>query len=102
MDGIGRRQYCSQSVIVAKDGSLIWYNDAGRIYCYENAANMEPGIFRDTKNHWAKDQIALLAGEDILNGTGDGYFSPETKVTPFPVCADAFQILRRRLFCIYN
>ena len=42
---------------------------------------MEPGIFRDTKNHWAKDQIALLAGEDILNGTGDGYFSPETKVT---------------------
>ena len=23
----------------------------------------------------------LLAGEDILNGTGDGYFSPETKVT---------------------
>lgn len=81
VDGIGRRQYCSQSVIVAKDGSLIWYNDAGRIYCYENAANMEPGIFRDTKNHWAKDQIALLAGEDILNGTGDGYFSPETKVT---------------------
>lgn len=81
VDGIGRRQYCSQSVIVAKDGSLIWYNDAGRIYCYENAANMEPGTFRDTKTHWAREQIALLAEKNILNGTGGGYFSPEAQVT---------------------
>ena len=81
VDGIGRRQYCSQSVIVAKDGSLIWYNDAGHIYCYENMANAAPGSFRDTKNHWAKEQIALLAEKNILNGTGNGYFSPEAPVT---------------------
>ena len=81
VDGIGHRQYCSQSVIVAEDGSLLWYNDAARLYCYENVKALEPGVFRDTKNHWAKDKIALLAQKEILNGTGSGRFSPDAPVT---------------------
>lgn len=36
--GIGKGQYCSQSIAVASDGSLIWYNDAAALYCYENTA----------------------------------------------------------------
>lgn len=34
--GIGRRQYCSQSIAIAPNGSLVWYNDAGYLYCYGN------------------------------------------------------------------
>ena len=33
--------------------------------------------------------------------TGRRLFLPGDEGDPFPVCADAFQILRRRLFCIY-
>lgn len=82
VDNIGTRQYCSQSVIVAEDGSLIWYNDAGRIYCYENAAaQQESGVFRDTRTHWAKTWIQTLANRQILNGTGDNRFSPDASIT---------------------
>ena len=81
VDGIGHRQYCSQSVIVAEDGSLLWYNDAARLYCYENVKTLESGVFRDTRSHWAKEQIALLAKLGVVNGTGSGNFSPEAPVT---------------------
>ncbi len=82
VDNIGTRQYCSQSVIVADDGSLLWYNDAGRLYCYENAAQqLENGVFRDTKSHWAKSYIQTLASQQILNGTGNNQFSPDATIT---------------------
>lgn len=35
VSGIGHPQYASQSAIIAKDGALLWYNDAGYLYCYE-------------------------------------------------------------------
>jgi len=35
ISGVGHSQYCSQSVAIAEDGSLIWYNDGGYLYCYE-------------------------------------------------------------------
>lgn len=37
--GIGQPEYCSQSIDIAEDGSLIWYNDLGYIYCYENTGD---------------------------------------------------------------
>lgn len=88
--GIGLSQYCSQSVIVASDGSLIWYNDAGRLYCYENtakdapAAQPEPsgsGYFKDTKNHWARENIAYLANRGLVHGIGNDLFDPEGIIT---------------------
>ena len=77
VEGIGHSQYCSQSVIVASDGSLIWYNDAGRVYCYENSN----GYFTDTKDHWAKENIAFLARRKVVNGIGNGQFGPEGTIT---------------------
>lgn len=77
VDRIGRSQYCSQSVIVASDGSLVWYNDAGRVYCYEN----RNGSFSDTKDHWARENIAFLARRKVVNGIGNGLFGPEGTVT---------------------
>lgn len=77
VDDIGYRQYCSQSVIVAEDGSLIWYNDAAHLYCYENTS----GVFTDTQTHWAKENIAFLARRGIVNGTGSGSFAPEGIIT---------------------
>lgn len=35
-ENIGRSQYCSQSIAISSDGALIWYNDGGYLYCYEN------------------------------------------------------------------
>ncbi|MBT9685291.1 S-layer homology domain-containing protein [Pseudoflavonifractor sp. MCC625] len=77
VDNIGQSQYCSQSVIVASDGSLIWYNDAGRVYCYENSK----GIFDDTKNHWAKESVAYLARRGVVNGIGNNLFNPQGTIT---------------------
>jgi len=72
VNGIGYAQYCSQSVIVAKDGSLIWYNDGGRVYCYENTL----GIFDDTREHWAREDIAYIARRKIVNGMGNNLYDP--------------------------
>lgn len=77
VDDIGYRQYCSQSVIVASDGSLIWYNDAAQIYCYENTA----GIFADTKSHWAREDIAFLTRGGVINGIGNNLFAPDDTIT---------------------
>ena len=87
-DGIGVSQYCSQSVLVAADGSLLWYNDAGRLYCYEKTAAgtdtpQKPAAaeFSDTKTHWARKQIAYLAEKRLIGGTGNGVFSPDRPLT---------------------
>lgn len=77
VENIGRGQYCSQSVIVASDGALVWYNDGGTIYCYENVN----GIFEDTKNHWARENVAFIARRKIVNGIGNNLFGPEGTIT---------------------
>lgn len=77
VDEVGRRQYCSQSLVIAPDGSLIWYNDAGRLYCYENTV----GIFTDTVSHWGGSYIASMARRGIINGMGDGTFAPNSTMT---------------------
>lgn len=37
--------------------------------------------FNDTRNHWAKADIDLLAAKRILNGTSQGNFSPDASIT---------------------
>lgn len=37
--------------------------------------------FNDIENHWAKNEIELLAGKGIITGMGDGIFKPEDKIT---------------------
>ncbi len=37
--------------------------------------------FQDVENHWAKDDIVLLASKSIVDGIGNGNFDPEGKVT---------------------
>lgn len=76
-ENIGRSQYCSQSVAIASDGALIWYNDGGYLYCYENGL----GIFADTQNHWAREDIAYVAQRKTVNGVGNNLFNPDGKIT---------------------
>lgn len=77
VDNIGHRQFCSQSIAIAQDGSLIWYNDAARLYCYENTH----GIFADTAQHWAREHIAYLARNGIVNGVDSQHFNPNGTIT---------------------
>ena len=77
VQNVGRKQYCSQSVAIAEDGALVWYNDAGRVYCYENST----GLFKDTLSHWGRDYVAWLSRRGVINGMGDGTFAPEQSVT---------------------
>ena len=37
--------------------------------------------FVDIQNHWAKNSIEILSRKNVVNGTGDGQFSPEKEVT---------------------
>lgn len=37
--------------------------------------------FKDTQNHWASDYISILYSNGYANGTGNGMFSPEGKLT---------------------
>lgn len=71
------RQYCSQSVLVAHDGSLIWYSDGGSLYCCENTA----GLFDDTRSHWGKDYVAFLARRGMIDGIGNNRFAPNGIIT---------------------
>ena len=77
IENVGRPQFCSQSVAIAEDGSLLWYNDAGYVYCYENTS----GLFTDTVKHWGRDYVAWLARRGVVNGMGDGTYAPEQTVT---------------------
>lgn len=77
VNNVGRSQYCSQSLIAASDGSLIWYNDAGRVYCYENTR----GVFADTQKHWAKEHIAYLCRIDLMHSAAPEKFDTDGTVT---------------------
>lgn len=88
--GVGRAQYCSQSLIPTEDGGLIWYNDAAALYCYENknvttsAVTTTPttsGAFVDIANSWAKDDILFLSDKKIVNGKDATHFEPESTLT---------------------
>ena len=37
--------------------------------------------FKDTQNHWASNYISILYSNGYANGTGNGMFSPEGKLT---------------------
>lgn len=70
-------EYCSQSVAIAGDGSIIWYLDNRYLYCYENCS----GIFNDTQSHWGREYVAFLSRMGIIDGIGDGMFAPNNTVT---------------------
>lgn len=44
VQGVGDKQYCSQSVIVDKNGNLIFYNDAKNLYSFGKADSSESAI----------------------------------------------------------
>lgn len=78
VDGVGVRQYCSQSVIVAHDGSLLWYNDAARIYCYENKTLKKDGTGTSGETSDLDDLTGIdgNAADKNNNGSaGSGVFS---------------------------
>lgn len=50
-------------------------------------------LFRDTANHWARDDINRAASYGWVNGTGDGSFAPDRTITR----AEAIVIINRVL-----
>ena len=71
-----------QSVAIAKDGALLWYNDGGYLYCYEKkSAATADCPFPDIKGHWAQEAVTALADRNILTGTDKNLFLPDTLIT---------------------
>lgn len=49
--------------------------------------------FNDIENHWAKNEIELLAGKGIIFGIGDNFFKPEDKITRAQFATLIFNLL---------
>lgn len=45
------------------------------------AQTAQAADFYDTQNHWARDEISVLADKGIVNGVADGWFEPDSEVT---------------------
>ena len=72
---VGRAQYCFQSIAIGGDGSLVWFNDSGYMYCYEK------GALEDIKGHWAEEAISELADIGVVSGGGNHRFQPDENAT---------------------
>lgn len=58
------------------------YNsDVGNNVSMEEPPVTSDSSFADIENHWAKEYIEELYQKGVVNGTGDGEFSPEDTVT---------------------
>ncbi|MCG8484003.1 MAG: DUF5011 domain-containing protein [Clostridia bacterium] len=53
--------------------------------------------FEDTDNHWAKDEIEILASRRIVDGDGNGYYHPNTGITRAEFATLITKILRLRI-----
>lgn len=70
-------------------GLAVWSGSMDISNPQEDAVRMETAksrvsgksYFSDTLTHWAINDIAYLAGKNILNGYGDGSFRPENNIT---------------------
>lgn len=81
VENVGKSQYCSQSVLLAEDGAMIWYNDAAALYCYENKEAPQE-VFTDVRHHEAKEDILYLYDRGVVNGIGGTTrFAPEGTLT---------------------
>jgi S-layer family protein len=49
--------------------------------------------FKDIENHWARNEIELLAGKGIVSGMVDGCFNPEEKITRAQFATMTFNIM---------
>lgn len=94
--GVGNAQYCSQSVAIAKDGGLLWYNDGAALYCYDSKTKVTlpvetpdvsvsdtttSAVFADIAGSWAKDEIMYLYNQKIVNGKDATHFAPADTLT---------------------
>src|SRR5690606_17143857 len=71
------------------NGRILWRaRSAGRF-----AVSTQEIRFTDTVNHWAAEDIQLLAAKWIVNGVGDGRFEPQRPVNR----AEATAIVARGL-----
>jgi len=54
---------------------------------------IERKSFNDLENHWAKNEIEILAGRGIIAGMGDNSFMPEEKITRAQFATMLFNLL---------
>lgn len=58
-----------------------------------NEVAKERKSFKDIGNHWARNEIELLAGKGIISGMGDDAFMPEEKITRAQFATMIFNLL---------
>lgn len=75
MSGTGNNQFTPNGQVTRAQIVQVLYNINKRPYT-PNA-----DTFNDTKTHWANDAIQWAAYHDIVSGTGNNKFSPDSSVT---------------------
>ncbi len=102
--------YCSAVSTLSAMGILSGYPDAAfrpnaSITRAEFAAiatrfdadgNKTPASFDDIANHWAKDEIAVAANNDWVNGYEDGSFRPQNNITRAETMSLVNRVLNRK------
>lgn len=81
---VGHPEYCYQSIAIGPDGSLVWFNDSGYLYCFEadeNSKGFRSSAFSDLEGHWADSAVNYLAVRRLVSGTSEGVYSPDGSVT---------------------
>jgi uncharacterized repeat protein (TIGR02543 family) len=60
-----------------KDGQVHFVGDKATEYLYKDNSKG----FSDIEGHWAKEDIDFVTARELLGGTGNGKFSPDTSMT---------------------
>ena len=62
---------------------------------FDAAGDKTPASFDDIANHWAKDEIAVAANNDWVNGYEDGSFRPQNNITRAETMSLVNRVLNR-------
>jgi hypothetical protein len=62
---------------IMKDDQMHFVGDNATEYLYKDNSKS----FSDIENHWAKEDIDFVTARELMGGTGDGKFGPDTPMT---------------------
>lgn len=77
MTGISNNRFAPDHVLTRAEAAVILV----RAFELQPASGKKAASFTDISGHWAKDEIQTAAMHGIVQGTGNGKFSPDARLT---------------------